>query len=145
MGVSAGGFVGGGGGDVGVFGWTGMGVLVGLGGTAVGGGGGSRVAVRVKNTRVLVAVGEGVKVTVNVAVGVAEGLAVGVFVGMYCANACAVIAAAVFKSEKARFTRSPGATAMGRCTLESESATADVAQNMPKPMMPAAKIQSSPA
>jgi hypothetical protein len=64
---------------------------------------------------------------------------------MYWANASAVRAAAVLMSANARLTISPGATASGRSMLESESATAEVAQNMPKPMMPAAKIQSSPA
>jgi hypothetical protein len=64
---------------------------------------------------------------------------------MYCANACAVKAAAVFISEKARLNKSPGATAMGSSRLESDRATADVAQNMPKPRIPAAKIQSKPA
>lgn len=140
VGVSAGGFVGGGGCEVGVFGFTGMGVFVGRGGIAVGLGC-WRVDVGNTNTRVFVGVGEDVKV----GVGVGDAVLVAVPVGMYCSNACAVIAAAVLISEKARFTMSPGATAMGPCTLESDNATAEVAQNMPKPIMPAAKIQSNPA
>ena len=85
-------------------------MFVGVGGTEVGlvdspGG------VRVKITRVLVAVGEGVKVKVGVGDEVCVG--VGVFVGIYCAKSWAVSAAAVFKSENARFTKSPGATEMG--------------------------------
>jgi hypothetical protein len=140
VGVSAGGFVGGGGCDVGVFGFTGMGVFVGRGGMAVGLGC-WRVEVGGMNTWVFVGVGE----DVNVTVGVGDAVGVAVSVGMYCTKACAVNAAAVLISEKARLTISPGATAMGPCTLESDNATAEVAQNMPKPIMPAAKIQSNPA
>ena len=77
--------------------------------------------------------------------GVNEGVGVAVSVGMSCANPCAVSAPAVFRSENARFTISPGTTVIGSSMLESERATADVAQNMPKPSMPAAKIQSNPA
>jgi hypothetical protein len=94
---------------------------------------------------VLVAVGDGVNVGVSVAVGVNEAVGVAVPVGMSCAKAWAVSAAAVFKSEKARLTRSPGSTEMGSCMLESDKATAEVAQNKPKPMMPAANIHSNPA
>lgn len=90
-----------------------------------------------------VAVGEEVKLGVTVFVWVAVG--VGVSVGIYWANACAVSAAAVFRSANTRLTKSPGATAIGSCRLESDNATADVAQNIPKPIMPAANIQSNPA
>jgi hypothetical protein len=139
VGVSAGGLVGGG--EVGVFGSTGIGVFVGRGGTLVGKDDGGLVEVGKTIIRVRVGVGE--LVTVEVGVNVKVGL--GVSVGMYCTNAWAVSAAAVFRLEKAWLTRSPGATAMGSSRLESVRATADVAQNMPKPRMPAAKIQSKPA
>lgn len=138
VGVSAGGFVGGG--EVGVFGSTGIGVLVGRGGTLVGN---DCALVDVGGTKIRVRVGVGELVTVEVAVNVWVG--VGVSVGMYCTKAWAVSAAAVLRSEKAWLTSSPGATAMGSSRLESVSATADVAQNIPKPRMPAAKIQSKPA
>ena len=129
-----------GGWEVGVFGSTGIGVFVGRGGTAVGADE-SLVDVAETKTRVRVAVGE----LVTVAVGVNVSVGLGVSVGMNCANASAVKAAAVFRLEKAWLTRSPGATAMGSSRLESDNATADVAQNMPKPKMPAANIQSNPA
>lgn len=142
VGVSAGGFVGGGGCDVGVFGLMGMGVLVGRGGTAVGRGG---LCVDVGETMMMNLVGVGDEVKVGEDVAVFVGVGVVVLVGMYCANAWAVNAAAVLISAKAWFTRSPGAIAIGSSRLESDKATADVAQNMPNPRMPAANIQSNPA
>jgi len=130
------------GGDVGVNGSMRIGVFVGRGGTITGPCGGRE---DVGETIILVRVGVGVGEGVTVAVDVSEAVGVAVSVVINCANACAVNAAAVLISEKAWLTRSPGATAMGSSRLESDRATADVAQNMPKPRMPAAKIQSNPA
>jgi hypothetical protein len=132
------------GGDVGVNGLTWIGVFVGRGGMMTGSEG-ALVEVDVKMIRVLVGVAVGVLVAVTVGVNEGEGMGVAVSVGISWANACAVSAPAVLRSEKARFTISPGSTAMGWLRLASERATAEVAQNMPKPRIPAANIQSNPA
>lgn len=87
----------------------------------------------------IVAVGE------EVHVGLGVNVLVGVPVATNWANACAVCAAAVFKFENARLGISRASITMGVGRVGSESAMAEVAQNILNPNMLAAKIHKSPA
>lgn len=86
-----------------------------------------------------------VRVGEDVQVGLGVNVLVGVPVATSWANACAVCAAAVFKFENARFGMSRAWITIGVGKVGSESAMADVAQNMLNPNMLAAKIHKSPA
>lgn len=87
----------------------------------------------------MVAVGEEVHVGLGVMV------LVGVPVATSWANAWAVCAAIVFKFENARLGISRASITIGVGRDGSDSAMAEVAQNMLNPNMLAAKIHKSPA